>query len=198
FNDEEFALGGLRRFSDMDALAQARMKRLPDDLDALRAVVQAAVDSGDYAQAVSLGENILKQPKAEAEDLNDVAWYALYTGKVDDSIVNMAVRAAQMGKNDTSILHTLACVYAEAGKTKEAREVLMQAMEADNMEEPNPSFWYAFGRIADQYGLRDTALQDYAKVTKPEHPAQIPASTYLLAQIREKALGAPGTSSNKQ
>ena len=91
-----------------------------------------------------------------------------------------------MSQNDGYNLHTLGCIYAEIGKTKEAREILIQAMEVENLEEPDSAFWYAFGRIAEQYGLRETALADYAKVTKPKETAKMPDSTYRLAAIRVK------------
>jgi len=34
------------------------------------------------------------------------------------------------------MLHTLACIYAEVGKTREAREVLLQAMDYGNSSNP--------------------------------------------------------------
>jgi hypothetical protein len=85
-------------------------------------------------------------------------------------------------------LHTLGCAYAEIGKTREAREVLLQSMAARNIDEPTDDFWYAFGRIAEQYGERDIALADYAKVKPPEDASLIYQSSYELAQRRMKAL----------
>jgi len=93
-----------------------------------------------------------------------------------------------LSNNNTSILHTLGCVYAEVGKTKEAREVLIQSMDELNLDEPDENYWYAFGRIAEQYGERDAALANYARVTKPKTAVELPESTYQLAQIRLRAL----------
>ena len=59
-----------------------------------------------------------------------------------------------MEQDSHAILHTLGRLYAEAGKTKEAYDVLIQAMDLQDLDEPNPDFWYAFGRIAEQYGER--------------------------------------------
>jgi hypothetical protein len=74
------------------------------------------------------------------------------------------------------------------GKTKEAREVLIQSMDLLNLDEPNPDYWYAFGRIAEQYGERDAALANYARVTKPKRAVGIPNSSYYLAQVGVRAL----------
>ena len=93
-----------------------------------------------------------------------------------------------MSNNNASILHTLGCVYAEVGKTKEAREVLVQAMDALNLDEPDDNYWYAFGRIAEQYGEYETARNDYMRVTKPKKALDIHDSSYRLAQIRLAAM----------
>jgi hypothetical protein len=75
------------------------------------------------------------------------------------------------------------------GKTKEAREVLIQAMDLLNLDEPDDNYWYAFGRIAEQYGEHEVALADYSRVSKPKQAQEIPDSTFDLAQIRLRVLG---------
>ena len=61
-------------------------------------------------------------------------------------------------------------------------------MDADALDEPDPSYFLAFGLIAEHYGEREIALADYARVEKPEEAYQIPGSSYRLAQIRIQAL----------
>ena len=56
-------------------------------------------------------------------------------------------------------------------------------MDALNLDEPDENYWYAFGRIAEQYGERDVAIADYNRVSKPKQPFQIPTSSYRLAQM---------------
>jgi len=63
-------------------------------------------------------------------------------------------------------------------------------MDLQNLDEPDSSYWYAFGRIAEQYGETETAAADYAKVTKPKNGYQLPDSTYQLAQTRLKVMQA--------
>ncbi len=101
-------------------------------------------------------------------------------------------RAAVKSPRLASILHTLACLYAEEGKTKEAHDLLLRGMDDMNLDEPNDAYWFAFGRIAEQYGEREIALADYRKLEKPKQPLAIPTSTWRLAQIRLKAMGTEG------
>jgi hypothetical protein len=41
-------------------------------------------------------------------------------------------------------------------------------MDELNLDEPNDDYWYAFGRIAEQYGERDIAIADYRKLKSPK------------------------------
>lgn len=188
FLKQSYALRSLRRFDEADGLAAEREKRIPGDLAAMRAKVWAAMTRDDYDKAHIFAKNIADEGKAAAEDLNLIAWSALFTGKVEQSDIEDALKGTQLSQNNSSILHTLGCVYAEAGKTKEAREVLVQAMDVLSLDEPDPNYWYAFGRIAEQYGEREAALANYARVTKPERATQIPDSAYRLTQIRLQTL----------
>ncbi len=189
FFEDEVALRGLGRFADADARAQEMAKRLPDDPDVARAFIYTAVAHEDYVSAHTLGQKLASAGKAEASDLNGVAWNSLFTGKVDQEDVDTAMKSAQSSQNsNAAILHTLGCVYTEIGKTKEAREVLIQAMEQLNLDEPDPNYWYAFGRVAEQYGENEVAVADYGQVTKPRKPVQVPGSSYRLAQNRLVAM----------
>jgi tetratricopeptide (TPR) repeat protein len=110
---------------------------------------------------------------------------------VEQQDVDTAVKAVQMSQNNNAaFLHTLGCIYAEIGKTKEAREVLIQAMDQLNEEEPDSNYWYAFGRIAEQYGENEVATSDYKRVKKPGKPVLLPGTSYRLAQNRLAAMGA--------
>jgi len=188
FKAEEPALRGLGRYQEADALAQERLKRFPDEIDAQRDLVVSAVARGDYALAHDLGRQNLKSANVDFTDMNGVAWHALFTGKVDEGDVEIAIQAAQASENDPGVLQTLGCIYAEIGKTKEARDVLIQGMDKQGLDEPDSDYWYAFGRIAEQDGEYEIAAADYARVTRPKDVAGIPDSSYLLAQNRLKIL----------
>jgi len=70
-------------------------------------------------------------------------------------------------------------------------------MDDLNLDEPNDDYWYAFGRIAEQYGEREIAIADYRKLEKPKEGLAIPTSSYQLAQMRLKALNSDGSAADK-
>jgi tetratricopeptide (TPR) repeat protein len=200
FYAETYALRDLGRLKEAEQIAQERLQRMPGDLEAMRILALIAVAREDYSAARSFEQKLADEGRAEPRDLNTIAWDSLFAGKVESSDLDAALKGAQLSNNRAGILHTLGCVYAELGKTKEAREVLTEAMDKLDLVEPNDDYWYAFGRIAEQYGERAAALSDYAKVTKPKMASYIPFSSYRLAQVRTTALNAqspPGAKQNK-
>ncbi len=195
--NRQTALRALGRFQEADAQANDWIKRFPDDLEGPRFLVFSASAREDYALAHSLGLKIVNSGKAEASDLNGAAWDSLFIQKVEDNDVQMATRAAQLTQQrSTAILHTLGCIYAEVGKIKQAREVLIQSMDQLYLDEPDANYWYALGRVAEQYGEEKVAFGYYNKVEKPAKAIQIPDSAYRLAQIRLKTM-ASATSGEK-
>ena len=192
FHAQSGALLGLKRFVEADQLAEERLKRLPGDVDALRVLVRTATARQDYKLAYERAKTVLTSDKSEGEDKNRLAWIALFTGSVSDDDVQTTLAASQAEPNNGNVLHTLGCIYAEIGKTQQAREVLVHAMDLGNLDEPNDAFWYAFGRIAEQYSEREVALADYARVSKPKREEEIPTSSYWLAQNRMKLMSEQG------
>jgi tetratricopeptide (TPR) repeat protein/transglutaminase-like putative cysteine protease len=188
FLNQSFELRALGRFDEADRLAEDRLQRTPGDIDAMRALSFSATVRGDYVRAHTLGQKILTEGKAEPQDLNQIAWLSLFVGKVDNTDIEDALKATQLSQNNASDMHTLGCTYAEVGRTKKAREVLVQAMDLLNLDEPDDNYWYAFGRIAEQYGERDAAIADYNRVAKPKRSIEIPSSSYRLAQTRLQVL----------
>ena len=192
-----FALTELGRYDEAMALSDERMKMLGTDEGALRRNMFIEDDRGNFVAARGWVQKLIDQGKENASLLNSFAWYALFTGKVEDSDIATAIKSTQMAKDDPANLHTLACLYAEVGKTKEAHDLLLRGMDDLNLDEPNDDYWYAFGRIAEQYGEREIAIADYRKLKRPKEVWNIPASTYHLAQMRLKVLGADQAADNK-
>jgi transglutaminase-like putative cysteine protease/Flp pilus assembly protein TadD len=182
------ALMGLGRHDQATALADERLKLLDGDEDALRMKMEIEANRGNFAAARGWAQKLIDQGKESAGLLNNFAWYALFTGKVVDADIAAAIKSAQLAKDDPSILHTLACLYAETGKSKEAHDLLLRGMDDMNLDEPNDAYWYAFGRIAEQYGEREIAIADYRKLEKPKQLLTISTSTWRLAQMRLKAM----------
>jgi transglutaminase-like putative cysteine protease/tetratricopeptide (TPR) repeat protein len=190
FDIEVHDLRAIGRNDEASRIVDEWLRRLPGDVDVMRNQAYVAESRGDYSRAHVMYQEIRDEGKAEASDLNSLAWASLFTGKVEPSDVDAALKAAQLSGKNPRMLHTLGCVYAAAGKTKEAREVLVQGMDGSNLDEPDDGYWYAFGRIAEQYGERDTAIADYARVKKPKDPVEVPISSYRLATMRLQALQA--------
>jgi tetratricopeptide (TPR) repeat protein len=163
-----------------------RFSRIPDDPVAIRVSSFLADGRGDFAQAKSLLRPLIDKNRALMRDFNDYTWNAVLLGKVSEEDVSILQRAINEN-SDYGEIHTLACLYAEAGKTKEARELLLRAMNARGLDLPNEEIWYGFGRIAEAYGLPDVALALYQRVGKTDD-WDLPPSTYNLARSREKGL----------
>ncbi len=189
FTENIEALLGLGRYDAAVALANDRLKLLDADTDALHMLMVTEADRGNFPAALGWAKKMADQGKEDASLLNSIAWFALFTPKVDESDVATGIKATQMARDNPAILHTLACLYAETGKTKEAHDLLLRAMDNLNLDAPTDDYWYAFGRIAEQYGERDIAVADYRKLQKPKDALEIPTSTWVLAQNRLKVLG---------
>jgi len=184
------ALMGLGRHSEALRLADERLKILEGDEDALNMKMEIEANRGNYAAARGWGQKLVDQGKQNASLLNGIAWYALFTGKVEDADIAASIKSTQLSKENPHILHTLACLYATAGKATEARDLLLRSMDELDLDSPDDDYWYALGLIAEQYGEREIAISDYRKLEKPKHVLAIPTSSYTLAQMRLKALGA--------
>ncbi|MGB8259761.1 MAG: transglutaminase domain-containing protein, partial [Terracidiphilus sp.] len=183
------ALMGLNRHDEAIRLADERLKQLDGDQDALLMKMEIEANRGNFTAARAWAQKIVAQGKETAGILNNIAWYALYLPKVEQADIDTAIKSTQLSKEDPHILHTVACLYVETGRIKEAHDLLVRAMDQLNLDEPNDDFWYAFGRIAEQYGERDAALADYRKLKKPTEPLSVPTSSWRLAQNRLKAMG---------
>jgi tetratricopeptide (TPR) repeat protein len=166
-----------------------RLARVPDDRVAIRSSAALAEGQGDFAKARAILRPLIDKNQAEMSDFNQYTWNALFLGNVTNEDVSLLQRAiAEKRDSSYAEIHTLACLYAEIGKTKEARELLLRAMDSGGMDEPNDPIWFGFGRIAEQYGLSTAALSLYRRVGKTEGLDDVPTSTYSLARLREKQL----------
>jgi tetratricopeptide (TPR) repeat protein len=188
------AVMALMRLRDWDAvvdLAEQRLRLLPDDRTAIRALSDLESWTGATPRPAASLRSLVDSGRAEAEDYNQIAWMALVADRVDAKAVEEAQRACMLTDNrEYGVLHTLAALYAEVGRTSEAREVLLQAMEVSGEDDPSPHDWYVFGRIAEQYGATRAAEKAYARVTEPKKDLPPATSTFALAKRRLAAMAA--------
>jgi tetratricopeptide (TPR) repeat protein len=163
-----------------------RLARIADDEEAVREAAVLADGKGDFAQAKSLIRPLIDKNRAGMWDFNQYTWNAIMLGKVSDEDLSILQQAIN-DNNSFAEIHTLACLYAELGKTKEARELLLKAMDSAGMSQPDDSVWYGFARVAEDYGLTEVALSLYQRVGKTKGD-DTPTSTYNLARMRERML----------
>jgi len=116
---------------------------------------------------------------------NELAWNALFRDEAPtEAALKDAVKANELPNyRDSAYLHTLATVHAELEHPVEARDFLMQSIDARDGK-PRSEDFYVLGRIAESCGLNDTAARHYAQV----EPDEAGNSTYNLAQRRLKRL----------
>ncbi|MES1245985.1 MAG: DUF3857 domain-containing protein [Acidobacteriota bacterium] len=183
------ALLRLQRWDDARRAAEARLARLPDDLAAQQTLVDLALRQGDFETAESILQRAADAGRADANVYNQMAWIQLFRGKVDDRTVELAQRAATLsGYKSYAVLHTLAALYAEQGKTAEAYRLILQALEVKGGD-PGDSDWYVFGRLAESYGLPDAARRCYEKARAADEAEPDPISSLHLVRRRLEALG---------
>jgi tetratricopeptide (TPR) repeat protein/transglutaminase-like putative cysteine protease len=165
----------------------ARLLHSPGDPVAIRNAASLAEGKQDFAQARSILRPLIESGRASVNDINSYTWDALFVGTVSDEDIALMERAVASRKRESfATAHTLACLYALKGKTKEARDLLIRAMDLLGIEQPNESIWFGFGLIAEQYGLNDVALSLYRRVEAAPDPTA--GSIYELALIRERLI----------
>lgn len=178
----------LRRWDDMRKIADARLAKTPGDLLAQDTFAEVALRQGDFDEAERIVQRMLDSGKAGADQYNQAAWIGVVRGRADERTLELAQRAAGLSNyQDWGILHTLATVYAEQGKAAEAYRVILQALELKG--EPDLNDWYVFGRLAEHYGLPESARYYYEKAAESKDDSN-PMSTLHLVRKRLEALGA--------
>jgi tetratricopeptide (TPR) repeat protein len=185
FQHLQAALGAQRLWEEAEMVARARLERFPGDALATRTLAELASRQGQSEKAMSLWRQLVNAGKAAATDLNSLAWEALVTRKVTPQSIETAQQANLLtGQRNFNVLHTVASLYAEVDQTREARAVILKAMEVESLEEPNDACWYVFARIAEQHGEYQAAAAAYRKVNPPKDGPDTPAATHHLAKRR--------------
>jgi len=185
FNMRATALTEGDHFDEAEKFAKARLDKLPKDEDAIRALGRVAMARGRYDECDKYYRQVIDELQPSSVDYNNAAWNILFIGKDLDRAIGYARQASSRG--GASSLHTLAALYAESGKSLEAREALLKSMDDAGRDDPASHDWYVLARIAENYGATDAALAAYARVKKPSHPSS--DDTYVLAQRRLAAIG---------
>jgi tetratricopeptide (TPR) repeat protein len=187
------ALRKLGRTDEARAVCEERLRAQPNDVMALRVLAGMESGAGHYAAAETTFARLFESGRAETGDWNNRAWNALLRGSVDDAAVEWGQRAAQAKAQSHSLLHTLATLYAEKGRVKEAQQVLSQGLTLGD-DEPGSADWYVVGRIAEHCGLWEVARSAYKRVA-PKKDLQDTGVLAERALARLPPLPAPARAS---
>jgi tetratricopeptide (TPR) repeat protein len=186
FRHVYFALNKLERDAEVPKRAQARLEKFPGDMAALQVLGEHALEHGAYTDAARYFAGVLDRAGAGPGDYNQHAWTAIFANENLEKAIEEARHAVTKAPESHAILNTLAVLYAEHGQSTEAREALLQSVEKHDDDEIQPSDWYVVGRIAENYGINDAAVEAYQKIEKPK--ARVSGTTWELAQARLKGL----------
>ncbi|HEX8616093.1 MAG TPA: DUF3857 domain-containing protein [Thermoanaerobaculia bacterium] len=185
FQHVTFALGKLKRDDEIVKRGLARLATFPGDLDALRVLGEQALNRGAYADAARYFAGTLERTSAVPGDYNQHAWTAIFAKEDLAKAIDEARHAAERAPDSYAIANTLAVLYAENGNSTEAREALLASVEKHDADTLEAADWYVVGRIAENYGIADAAIEAYQKIEKP---ARVSGTTWELAQERLKGL----------
>jgi tetratricopeptide (TPR) repeat protein len=178
----------LKNFDEWSQMLERQIAKHPADEQLLRMKGEMEKARNNWAGDRAAMQQIFDSGKAIFNDYNEYAWSAMFDNKIDDEVIKAARQANMLSHNSSfAEMHTLACLYAQQGKTAEARDLLLKAMASSNLAVPNSSVWFGLGIIYEQFGVNDAARDAYNKVEKPAGRITTD-STWLLAQARIKAL----------
>jgi tetratricopeptide (TPR) repeat protein len=178
----------LKNFDEWSQMLDRQIAKHPGDEQLLRMKGEMQKARNNWAGDRAVMQQIFDSGKAISNDYNEYAWSAMFDNKIDDEVIKAARQANMLSHNSSfAEMHTLACLYAQQGKTAEARDLLLKSMASSNLAVPNSSVWFGLGIIYEQFGVYDAARDAYNKVEKPAGRVTTD-STWLLAQARLKAL----------
>jgi tetratricopeptide (TPR) repeat protein len=166
-----------KRFPEAEAQWQSRLKASPKDPNVLMQLARLAQAQGQYTRSEQYYARLEAAGGAGTGALNNWAWLALFSGSNLDDAINRAQRAVGNDGPSRAELNTLAALYAEAGRVREALEILRKLYPPESHQAPDSSDLAVWGRLAEQEGLHDVARKLYAnlKVTPKVHPISVEA-----------------------
>lgn len=187
YGAQAFALRHLGRRAELDRATEAALARLPDDPEVLGTYGSTVLYLGDADAAERTWRRLVETGRASPMAYNNAAWMLLRRDPPPPEALDWARRAVdQSRERDRASLNTLAVAYAAAGRPDEAREVFLKSLPPGGP--PDPSDWFAFGRIAEAWGEDATALAAYARVEPL--PEEEPTSPRSYARARTAAIEA--------
>ncbi len=183
------SLLNLSKYDELKKLADERLIEDDEDSIAIDMLINMYFTKMDFDSVDTIFQDLKDKNRLTARLYNAVAWMDLFDPDLDETALEYARQAVTLSNsNNPPILHTLSALYAEFGRCEEARNTLDRVMALSGSSDPSSDDWYVLGRIAEEYGMLDSALFYYEKVEKPESIASQYDSSYILAERRLKAM----------
>ncbi|MEA1910201.1 MAG: hypothetical protein U9N32_00810, partial [Spirochaetota bacterium] len=183
------SLLNLGKYDQLKALAEERLLENDEDSVAIDMLINMYFEKMDFDSVDIIFQNLKDKNRLTARLYNAVAWMDLFDPELDETALEYARQAVTLSNsNNPPILHTLSALYAEFGRCEEARNTLDRVMALSGSSKPSSDDWYVLGRIAEEYGMIDSAVFYYKKVEKPESIAGQYDSSYTLAERRLKTI----------
>ena len=192
------ALEQSRQEDALRRLAEERLETDSENTMALLALANQHLRRDEPVQAFERLARIAQgngSKRERANALNSWAWAKLFQRPVDDEVLSLATKSAELRNYQSyAILHTLAMAYAEADRPFEAYRILQQAISVRSTPDLEGEDLLVVGRIAQSYGLMEAAREAYARLEKPEDAAESTSGTssWHLAQILLAEMDADG------
>jgi protein O-mannosyl-transferase len=123
----------IERFRQMAEPYEQLVTANPKNAPARAALARVLFEGGWFAEAIAQWREAVQLAPTGADQLNNLAWLLATCPQSElrngSEAVKLAARALELaGTNNVSMLDTLAAAYAEAGRFKEALEVVQQAV----------------------------------------------------------------------
>ncbi|MFN7988388.1 MAG: DUF3857 domain-containing protein [Thermoanaerobaculia bacterium] len=153
------------------------------------ALVSYRLADADEAGSLEAADALMSRPSPSAGDANTAAWARYVAGRCDEKTLSLARQAVEASRrSNPAVLNTLAAVCAETGRNEEAHALVARSMDLEGIDEPFPGDWLVVGRIRENYGLVDDALEAYSRLAPRGGSRPLPDTVEALGSSRAKAL----------
>ena len=183
------SLLNLGKYDMLKNIAEERLVEDEEDSIAIDMLINMYFNKMDFNSVDRIFQDLKVKNRLTARLYNAVAWMDLFDPDLDETALEYSRQAVTLSNsNNPPILHTLSALYAEFGRCEEARTTLDRVMALSGYRVPSSDDWYVLGRIAEEYGMLESAVFYYGKVEKPDSIAGQYDSSYTLMERRLDAI----------
>jgi tetratricopeptide (TPR) repeat protein len=175
-----------KKFDELAILAGKYKGKLSDETSTALALGNSYLAQSQPDSAIDVFKALIDSGKGDELIVNQYGWAMVMANDVRPEGLAAVQQTVQLPKNQTfGIVHTLACMYAIAGRFPQAQQNLLGAIRLDgSTDEMNSGIWLGYGLLAESIGEKKAAAAFYHKVQKPKFTESLNQSSYMVAQRR--------------